>query len=158
MKRATFSERKYIFYHQFSKFANLAWSFNLFILFYSIGKGAEAFCHLGTQRSMHMETELSSALLSHPVTTVHFYYPEYAPVSTAQHTKHTHLCAQLRTYVQITFLVNQNICNGITMLVCESMIIQSQKYTWFSRRLFTASSVLKILAGSTAAKQKNWPR
>ncbi len=44
-----------------------------FILFYSIGKGAEAFCHLGTQRSMHMETELSSALLSHPVTTVHFY-------------------------------------------------------------------------------------
>jgi len=40
---------------------------------------------------MHMETELSSALLSHPVTTVHFYYPEYAPVSRAQHTKRTHV-------------------------------------------------------------------
>ncbi len=63
------------------------------------------------------ETELSSALLSHPVTTVHFYYPEYAPVSTAQHTKHTHLRAQ---HVQITFLVNRNISNALPCLFAKA--------------------------------------
>lgn len=115
-----FSMEKYIFYHQFRKMDNLAWSFNLFILFYSILFDREGHWGILSSRdpAIHAHGDRAQFRFTEsPCNNCALLLPW---ICSCQHgtTHKTHSRAQLRTCRQITFLGNQNRNDGITMLCC----------------------------------------